>query len=365
MRHGSVGFYLLLASILCASSAAAQATQTSPQQDKAVAVALAEQGWEHYQAHRYTEALRAFHEAETKAHAPAFLLMIARCHVKLGRLLDARAAYQLVVDGKLAPGAPPEFAEAKEDARKELVALEPRIPTVEVAVTGAAPGKLDVTLDGERIALATPVQRDPGHHPLVVRVAGHSPLVRTIWLVEGATERIEIDQVALDALPTADLSGDQAGQHGPRPHTTQVQLTAGGSSETDGWLNPDRRTAVLFTGGAAAGIGLAAGGIFTLLANERAGDADDLRNELRAQWAGEGRCPSGDVARCRALKDAVDASDVLGNAAFWSFVVGGAAGAGALIFGIVTRNVAEPSPRAQAVPFVTRRAAGLSLSGSF
>ncbi|MGK3991155.1 hypothetical protein WME99_49360 [Sorangium sp. So ce136] len=365
MRYGSTGIYLLLASLLCASPAAAQATQASPQQDKAVAVALAERGWEHYEAHRYTEALRAFREAEAKAHAPAFLLMVARCNVKLGRLLDARAAYQLIVDEKLAPGAPPEFAEARTDAKKELAALEPRIPTVEVAVIGAAPGALEVTLDGERIALSAPVQRDPGHHPLVVRIRGRSPLVRTIWLVEGARERIEIDQAALDVLPAAELPEDQTGQHGPRLHSTQARLSADGSSEAAGWLNPDRRTAVLFIGGTAAGLGIAAGAVLTLLANDRAGDAEDRRNELLTQWSGEPRCPSGDVRRCEELKGAVDTVVALSNAALWSFVAGGAAGAGTVAFGLMTRDVTGPNRRAQATPLVTRRVAGLSLSGTF
>ncbi|KYF53704.1 hypothetical protein BE08_12830 [Sorangium cellulosum] len=351
--------------MLCASSAAAQTTQASPQQDRAVAVALAERGWKHYEAHRYTEALRAFREAEAKAHAPAFLLMAARCHVNMGDLLDARAAYQLVVDEKLAPGAPPEFAEAKADAREELAALEPRIPTVEVAVTGAAPGKLDVTLDGERIALSTPVQRNPGHHPLVVRVAGRNPLVRTIWLVEGARERIELDQAALDALPPAELSEGQAGQHGPRPHATQVRLAAGGSSEADGWLNPGRRTAALFIGGAAAGLGLAAGGILTLLANERASDAERLRQELVAEGDGFAQCPDLNPVKCAELKDTVLAKVDLTNAAFWSFVAGGAIGAGTLVYGLVTMRPTESRPTVQVVPLLGTGASGLLVSGTF
>lgn len=185
MRHGSTGIYLLLASMCCASPAAAQTTQASPQQDKSVAVALAERGWDHYEAHRYTEALHAFREAEAKAHAPAFLLMVARCNVKLGRLLDARAAYRLIVDEKLAPGAPPAFAEAKASATEELAEVEARTPTVEVTVTGTTPAGLEMILDGLPIQRSTPVQRDPGAHTLVVRWPGRRPLTRDVQLSEG------------------------------------------------------------------------------------------------------------------------------------------------------------------------------------
>ncbi|WP_437757936.1 tetratricopeptide repeat protein [Sorangium sp. So ce1389] len=365
MSYGSVGFYLLLAGTLCASSARAQTTQTSPQQDKAVAVALAERGWDHYEAHRYTEALRAFHEAEARAHAPAFLLMVARCNVKLGRLLDARAAYQLIVDEKLAPGAPPEFAEAKTDAKKELAALEPRVPTVEVAITGAAPGAVNVTLDGEQIALSAPVQRDPGHHPLVIRVRGRSPLVRTIWLVEGARERIEIDEAEIKDQPATARPEDAAGQRTTRFGITSGQKSAQNTRTMAGSMSASSRPVVLIGGSTAAGLGLATGAILTMVANGRASDARRLKAELVAEDQGNRLCPTVNPQKCADLSDAVDARVDFSNSAFWSFVAGGAVGVGTLIYGLVTMESAAPSRIVRVRPLVGPHATGLFVSGFF
>ncbi|WP_437958958.1 tetratricopeptide repeat protein (plasmid) [Sorangium sp. So ce119] len=365
MRHGSVGFYLLLAGMLCASSAAAQTAQTSSQQDKAVAVALAERGWEHYEAHRYTEALRAFREAEAKTHAPAFLLMMARCHVKLGRLLDARAAYQLVVNEKIATGVPPEFIEAKTDAKKELAALEPRIPTVEVVLTGAALQALDITLDEELVSLSGPVQRDPGRHTLVVRVPRRTPLTRVIFLVEGARERVEINEAEVDALPLVAAPHADAGQNF---HLDDKKNGRSGGGPHGAAISHEAalpRTAVLIGGGAAAGLGIATGVVLTLIANERASDAEKLRHELIAQGDGFAICPNIDPSKCAELKSTVLTKVELTNSAFWSFVAAGAIGASTLIYGIATSGTPTTISGVKVAPLWQENATGLSLSGTF
>jgi hypothetical protein len=39
---------------------------------------------------------------------------------------------------------------------------------------------------------------------MVLHAPGRGPLTRTIRLVEGARERIELDQAAIDAMPTVE-----------------------------------------------------------------------------------------------------------------------------------------------------------------
>ncbi|WP_437837496.1 tetratricopeptide repeat protein [Sorangium sp. So ce1153] len=350
--------------VLAATPAAAEEKVPTPQA-KAAARSFADEGWNLYTAGRYEEALKAFREADAKVHAPTFLLMVARCYVKLGRLLDARAAYQIILDEKLAASAPPAFTEAQVTARKELADLELRIPTVEVAIKGAVQEVREVTLDGLPIPLSTPVQRDPGEHTLVVHVSGRRPLTKRIRLQEEARERVELDQAAVDALPRTGRLEPESGHRSAGPGQVQGGRSTDGTSGTAGWFNPDRRTAVLIGGGAAAGLGLAAGAVCTMLANGRASDAARLKAELVNERDGSASCPGADPARCAQLKDATLAKVELSNAAFWSFVAGGAIGVGTLAYGIVTMRPAAPTPSIRLTPLLDRDTAGLSLAGKF
>ncbi|MGK4006746.1 hypothetical protein WMF31_29260 [Sorangium sp. So ce1036] len=364
MGYRSVAACLVLFGTLLAWPVAAQGQQTSAQ-TKAAAVARADEGWAHYEAGRYTDALQAFREAEATIHAPPFLLMVARCYAKLGRLLDARAAYQLILDEKLAPDAPPAFREAQATAKVEQAAVELRIPTVELVTTGDVRLSLEATLDGLPVALSTPVQRDPGEYTVVVRAPGRRPLTKKVRLIEGARERIELDQATIDALPAVTPPGSEAGPQPPRLGPAEARGSADGARHAMGWLDTDRRTAVLIGGGAAAGLGLAAGALCTVLANDRASDAERLRNELIAQGHGFALCPGIDPSKCAELKDAAMAKVDLTNVAFWSFVAGGAVGVGTLVYGLMTMSSAESSSSVQVTPLLGTEAAGVSFRGQF
>jgi pentatricopeptide repeat protein len=286
--------------------------------------------------------------------------MVARCYVKLGRFLEARDVYRLVVDEKLTPGAPPAFAESKASATKELAELEARTPTVEVNVTGTVPAGLDMTLDGLPIQRSTPVQRDPGAHTLVVRWPGGRPLTRAVQLAEGARERVEIDQAAIDALSTVERP---AFESIPSP-SVSVRAAPSISSAP---ITPrdDVRTVVLVGGGIAASAGVAAGVVLTVLANGRASDARQLRAQLIAEDQEQRKCPTVNPQKCADLSDAVDARVTLSNSALWSFVAGGAVGVGTLVYGLVTMESAASSRSLQVTPLWEPQTAGISASGSF
>lgn len=363
MRYGSAGMCLLLG-VLCASPAIAQVGRTPPQ-SKAAAVALAEQGWDHYEKRRYAEALQAFREAESTVHAPPFLLMVARCYVELGRLLDARNAYQRVVDEQLGKDAPPEFVEAQAAARKELAELEPRIPTVEFVTTGTVAGDLVLTFNGQSIAPSTPVPSDPGEYSLTVHASGRHPLTKRIRLVEGARERVRVEQAEIDAQPATARSQDQAPHRITRPAKEHGENSAEATRGARISTGTNWKTAVLIGGGTTAGLGLATGAILTTVANGRASDARRLRAEVAAEDNEGKKCPTVNPQKCAALSDAVDARIDLSNSAFWSFVAGGAVGVGTLIYGLVTMESTGPSRSVQVAPLWGPHTAGVTASGSF
>ncbi|WP_437328395.1 tetratricopeptide repeat protein [Sorangium sp. So ce381] len=360
MKYCSVAACLLLLLGTSWPSVVTAQEQPTSAPEKAAAIALADQGWAHYKAGRYAEAINAFREAEQRIHAPTFLLMVARCYVQMGRLLEARAVYQHIVDEKLAPGAPPEFVAAQADARKELAAMQMRIPTVEIVEAGTLPETLKLTLDGLPIDLSVPVQRDPGNHTLVVLVPGHRPLTKVIGMGEGAKERVELDQAAIDALPTVERP---AAERTPSPGVSVRAAQSLSSAPTT--PRDDVRTAVLVGGGIAAGASVAAGVVLTVLANGQAGDAEKLRQELVTEGDGFALCPDINSSKCAKLKDTVFTKVDLTNSAFWSFVAGGTIGVGTLVYGLVTMKPTESRPAVQVVPLVGMGASGLLVSGTF
>ncbi|WP_437716531.1 tetratricopeptide repeat protein [Sorangium sp. So ce448] len=330
---------LLLALALPAVPATAMSRPAQPTQAaKAAALALADKGWEHFQAGRYEEALAAFRDAYDQVHAPPILRYAARSCERLGRLIEARSLFQRVVDEPLDARAPPEFHEAQAKARVELAALAARIPTLEIAITGVAPSAVELTLDGEPVFQTGPLERDPGEHTVVASVPGQAPVTRTIRLSEGAKER-----VALVLTPA------------PAP----VTRSAPPSGNVTHAARSDVNMAVLVGGGVATGVGAATGVLFTVLANNRAGDAETQKTTLLA--GGRNPCTTRPApAACTAQSQAVNESQLYSNLAFWSFA-GAGVGLGTLLYALVHR----PEAPVQVTPAVGMNDVGLSVGGAF
>ncbi|WP_437625041.1 hypothetical protein [Sorangium sp. So ce1151] len=332
----------LLVATLIAGHASAQTALPSPQA-KETARALADRGWDHYQNGRYAEALQAFDGAEASVHAPPFLLMIARTHDKLGRLLQSRATYRRLVSEELAPGSPRAFVVAKDDAKQELAALEPRIPTLEVTVTGTAQGGMKLALDGEPIAPATPVELDPGEHRLVAVAPGQRTVTKTLRLREGTR-----DHVLLDLTP-------------PPPAASPPDRASAGSGSS---------MTVIIGGGVAAGAGAVAGVVFTLVANSKASDKRKQWHQVHAIDGGTVDCLKPAVGnpaqQCEKLSSLVDDKYLFSNLAMWSFIGGGAAALGTLGYYWLVPSSREPdSKQAHIFPFITTSGFGLAAGGTF
>jgi hypothetical protein len=86
--------------------------------------ALADEGANAYAVHDDLRALALFQRAYALVPAPTIALFEARTLVRLGRLLEARAAYVRVLDSEQTEDAPAPFRAAVEAARGELAQLE-------------------------------------------------------------------------------------------------------------------------------------------------------------------------------------------------------------------------------------------------
>ncbi|MGK3965767.1 tol-pal system YbgF family protein [Sorangium sp. So ce118] len=320
---------------------------------KATARALADRGLDHYEAGRYAEALRAFHEAEAAVHAPTLLLMIARTYDKLGRLMESRAVYRRLVNEELAPDSPRAFVAAVDEAKQELAALDPRIPTLEVTLSGAAPDAVVLTVDSERIAPSTPVQRDPGEHQVAAAIAGQRLVTKTIRLREGTREHVVLHLT-------------------PPPSAVPLSARAPASPESNAASESGMTTAVVISGGVAAAAGTIAGVVFTLLANDKASEASRQWHVVDGIDNGSVDCRTPDAgnpaSQCEKQRSLIDDKDVFSNLALWSFIGGGAAAIGTLGYYWLTTSssVSDPDKKQMRVlPFVTPGGGGLVAGGVF
>ncbi|WP_437915439.1 CDC27 family protein [Sorangium sp. So ce302] len=348
-RRLRLALFLVLALPAVPATAISQPAPSTAQA-KAAARALADKAWELFNAGRYEEALAAFREADAQVHAPPFLLFAARSCERLGRLLEARSLYQRVVDEPIEASAPQEFQQAHADAWVELTALASRIPTLEIAVTGEAPGAVELTLDGERVVQTVPMERDPGEHTVVATMSGQAPVTRTIRLSEGVKERLSI---VLAPAPA------------PRPGSAPP------SGDAIQAARSDVNMAALIGGGVATGAGALAGVVFTLVANGKASDARRQKSVIDAMEGGPVtvNCanPTGSeqTQQCSKLRSLVDDQYLFSNLALWSFIGAGASAVGTLGYTWLAAAPSKPEQQVHLFPLVMPGGGGLVAGGVF
>jgi len=197
--------------------ASAQPEPQVSQESKDAARALAEKGYELFEAGKYADAMEHFKQAEQKFHASPHLLFIARSQVKLGNLVEGREVYEKIIAERLANYAPDAFREAQADAKKEVAALRQRIPSIQLVVIGAEPDHVKVTIDGTELPsrkLHERLPANPGPHTIVGTAEGHPPVTRSVTLAESATASIELSFGA-SAAPSAPPQPDQPAPDAP------------------------------------------------------------------------------------------------------------------------------------------------------
>lgn len=289
---------------------------TSLADAKAAAKAAADRGQALFDEGRHDEAIAAFREADQAFHAPTFILMIARAHEKRGRLRDARAAYQQVVDEQLVHYAPQVFFDAQAAAKTELAALLPRIPTLLVTVTGALSRDVTLLIDGQPATLAQASPQDPGEHTVAASAPGREPATQTVTLQEGANARITVElKVPPPPAPKPTVTAPPPPLAVPPPPPPQAQATPV-------FTTPSR--VLLALGGLGLGVG-------TLTAVMAANDIAQL----------EKQCPGKVCYDDAAIP--YDSEQTLTIVSTLSFIAGGAAAASGIGLLIWDMN-RSPSP---------------------
>jgi hypothetical protein len=301
--------------VLCVGAAVAPGTARADENDPArvKARALAEKGDLAFGTGRCDQALPMWRLADQVFPAPTLKLRIAHCDALLGKVVDAAAALQAIVDTKLPPDAPPPWLEASAQAALELPATRARIARLVVEPHVTRPLTQVVVDDAPRPVDAAEFSVDPGHHRLAL-TSGTASAERSFDVDDGQTRKL-VARSYIEPAPEP-------------PHTGRT---------------------VAYTFGAAGVAALAVGTIFGVAALTVSHDLDTICGSTHRD-----ACPTDQSSRISKLK--TDA--VLSDAFLASGVV--LVGIGSIFF---VRDARTPKP--DPIPKLTITGSRLILGGSF
>jgi hypothetical protein len=326
---------LALAALAAGALSVSSVAHADPTPEQvAGARAAATEGNKAYAEKRYKDALDLFQRAESLMHAPTHVLMTARSQVQLGQLVAGRESYRSLTHETLAPKAPQAFRDAQESAKKELEALEPRVPTIDVKLSDPSAEGVVVTMDGAELAsalvgIARPV--DPGDHKISARGTVVAADEKSVHVDEGAHLEVVL---TLHAAPK--LGGDDTP---PPPH---------GAPAAPPPAEPDRTLAYVgYAGLGVGGAGLIVGGVFMGLGFAKHGEANDAYTAC-----GETACVAGSSAQ-KAVDDLDSDAQTKATVGIISLAAGGAIAVTGLILVLVapSGDAVEPS-QAALMPYV-------------
>lgn len=238
------------------------------------------------------------------------------------------------------------------DARKHIGALAIKVEPAgaEVLVDGVVVGKAP---------LSSEVFVEPGTWTIEARLDGYKTARATVEMAAGSAREVSLAVASLEA------KRDPAAVIAPPKRTSEPILStppkAGGVPEAgggDGAGGP--RKEVLIAGLAASALGIGMGIGFSVVSNARANDAADLLERLVKDGGARPCLMPAHADRCGEVDSALAARDVLGDAAAWSFIGAGIAGASTVIYVLITSK-----RRVQAAPVVSAGAGGLVVSGTW
>jgi hypothetical protein len=141
------------------------------------------------------ESLRIAVELDPKAQ---YQLDLARALVEIKALVEARELCDDVIETK-----EPNTQKAKQVATTLKKDLEPRIPTITIALTGGA-ANATASVNGESVEVGKPLPFDPGVYTVRARVGDNSEVTERVELKERERKTVTLDPTSTEApkLPT-------------------------------------------------------------------------------------------------------------------------------------------------------------------
>lgn len=265
-----------LAAALCtALSVAPGAWAQSDAAKIAAARQIGFEGVKDYQAARYTEASDKLERAYALVKAPTLGLWSGRALLKLGKYVAAAERFLETTRLPIPETNQANHKKAQQEAGEERTQLLPKIPSLQVNVTGAPASEVElsmdgVAIDGALIGIARPV--DPGTRRVVARWKGQEQ-TKDVQLAEAAKEIIslEFDPDAAGAAPVPPPAPTET--PAPAPAQSSASNASSSSAALDSGTNGSNNTLAYVALGV-GGAGLLAGSITGVLALGKKSDLD-------------------------------------------------------------------------------------------
>jgi hypothetical protein len=293
--------------------AAAQPTAA----DKETARSLMDQGDKAFEAKDFNAALKHYSAAHSIMKVPTTGIEVARTQAALGQLIEARELALEIGRGTSQPNEPRAFAKARTEAKNLADSLSPRIPSVQVKVSGVPEGApVRVVVDGTELpaeAASSPRKVNPGAHTVAVSSPGYSEVTGNVEVKETESKIVEVTLKAAGAA----ADGASAVSSSGTPGSDQ------GTSSGEGGGLP----ALAYVGFGVGAAGLIAGSVTGVLSLSKASSAKDQCED--------NRCPP-------AAQDDIDSSKSLGTISNIGFIVGGV-GIGVGVYALLTGGGDEPA----------------------
>lgn len=282
---------LLVATTLALAPAIAHAAPS--RQDRAHARTLAAEARKASKAGSYDEAASKLEQAVQLDPVAQYRLDLARAYAGEGKLVEAKGALDQLFDESATPHANRFVVQA---GKKLAAELEPKIPTIAVAITGPDESSAHIQIDGKDVAAGAEVPFDPGEHVVGADADGFEHAERKVTLTEGQHEKVSLTLAKTPPPPVAE-----------KP--------------------PSKVPAYVALGVGAVGVGL--GTAFGIMA---------FHDKSKAEES----C-SGNVCK-PAAQSAIDSSLTKGNVSTVAFVVGGVGlAAGAYLWFRASKKPAAPT----------------------
>jgi hypothetical protein len=288
--------------------------------DKETARTLMAEGRKARDAGDHKAALEAFKKADSIMSVPTTKLEVGHEYEALGLLVEARDAYLAAVRAPTPPkGDPKPYVEARKEAEAKADALEPRIPSIKILISGIPEGVTSkVSVDGEEVAnetLDVPRKLDPGDHVVAV-VANGVEKKEPVTVAESETKSVNI-QFAPGEVPTGATTGgnDLFDKNPPKDETPQP---TGSANHT-----------LAYIGFGVAGAAIIAGGITGFMSMSK---TSSLKND----------CPNN---QCPASKhDDLQSAKSLATISTISFIVAGVGATVGVIDLLANKGSSSPTP---------------------
>lgn len=206
---------------------------------RAAARTLGSAGVAAYQKNDFKGASDKLERAYQVLQAPSLGLWSARALVKTGKLVEGAQRYLDVTRLSVTTGDPTVQKRAQADARTELAALTPRIPTVIVQLEGADKSAVELKIDGTPLSSALVGESrpiNPGSHE-ITGTRGDERVQTSVTLEDGQQQvaLLKFSSASSAAAGAPAASGTSAAGSEAAPLTPPDATASSSGSHTLAW----------------------------------------------------------------------------------------------------------------------------------